>query len=172
MRFGRHVLIAAMLLLAGCGGSSGSSTGQGTAATGSGPATHAQFTAQAEAICRALRAEEAALKQRVAGLEKVSGSQEKAAAPLIGQIVALDRAADERLTALSEPPNDAASIGRLVAGLFQETDDASKIEQGFTTGDRPGAEAAEKALFVTHARDQTLAHRLGLQACVSESELE
>jgi hypothetical protein len=158
-----------MLLLAGCGGS-GSSTGQSTTAAGSGPATRAQFTAQAEAICHTLTAKEQALKQRVAALEHVSGSQEKAAAPLIGQIVALRLAANEKLAALSEPPNDAVRVGRLVAGLFGETDDIAKVQQAFATGDRPGAEAAEQALFTTHAHDQKRARALGLQACVSEAE--
>jgi hypothetical protein len=167
----RHVAIASIFFLAGCG-SSGSSTVPGTSAAGSAQATHAQFVAQAQAICRELKGKEAAFKQRVAALEKVPGSQEKGAAPLIGQIVALERAANAKLAALSEPPQDAVSIGRLVAGLYEEADDSSNIEKDFATGDGPAAEAAERALLSWHVFDQRRANKLGLQACVAETEAE
>jgi hypothetical protein len=160
--------VASLLLVAGCGGSSASST-QSSSATGSGPVTRAQFIARAGAICHALRAEEAALKHRVASLETAS-SAEKSAVPLISQIVGMERVANEKPTALSEPPQDAVRIGELFAGLAEEADDASSIEKAFSVGDTAASEAAENVLSTRHAYDQRLAQKLGLQTCVPEVE--
>jgi hypothetical protein len=153
----------AALLLSGCGGS-GTRTG---AAGASAATTKARFVAQAEAVCRALSAQEQPLKARQESLKGLPVAEaDKAFVSLARRVVSLSRAAEGKLQALPRPPDDAQAIEKLLTSFSEETADANDIANAAASRESTLGEGAEQALRRSIAANSALADAYGMKACI------
>jgi hypothetical protein len=130
--------------------------------------TKAQYIAQADAICRTLKSQQAPLKARVRALNGSSQntpSAIKALAPLVHQSVRFSRAADAKLESLSKPTGERGTIEKLLAGYSEEARHATNFADALEHEERGAWEAAEKALAKTLGLDRSLAHGYGFKVC-------
>lgn len=172
-------LATALVALAatGCGSTSTKTVAESTSpqavavharTTTSSPPARAQFIAQADAVCRTLKSEQAPLEARVHALNgssENSPSNYKALAVLLRQSVRFARTADAKLQSLSKPPGDRATIEKLFAGYSEEATDATKFADALAREERGAWEAAERALTKAIARDRGLARGYGFRVC-------
>ncbi|HTY96325.1 MAG TPA: hypothetical protein VMB91_04750 [Solirubrobacteraceae bacterium] len=163
------VLASVLLALAGCGSThtSGVTTAKVTSPAEKRSA-RAAFVAAANAVCAHLKAEEAPLKTRAGRLETAqSESAESESAPIMEQVVALARAAEDKLAAIVVPPEDAAAVEKLLTGFSEEAAYVHDTAVAFRKHERTAWEAALGSLSQVHTRDHGVALGLGLRECTS-----
>jgi hypothetical protein len=170
--------VLAALAAAGCGSTAtptatrpATSSRTETAAASEPIPTRAQFIAQADAICRRLRAEQAPLKARVAALQGLSErarSTFKTLASLLRQSIALARAADTRFAAIPRPVGDAATIDKLLAIHSEEVTEATNYANALDSYQRSAWEAAGAALTKAEAFDRGISQGYGMEVCGRE----
>jgi hypothetical protein len=158
----------ALVLLSGCGGSSGArDTPAGASGAGEG-AAKASFLAHAQALCRTLSAQEQPLKVRQESLKRLpSAVADKEFVALVRQLVALSRTAESRLRALPRPAGDAKDIERVRTSLSQQLADATEVASAAAKEESDVGEAAVLALRRSIAQNVGLAQRYGMKACLS-----
>jgi hypothetical protein len=155
---------------AGCGstGTPSASVHTGTSAEAPAPgATPARFVAAADAICRALHAQQQPLNDRVQALGNETAATRAQLRTLLQQSVVFARAAVAKLRALPQPPGDAAAIGRLLAGYAQEAAEVTSFAHSLTNQEPERQKFASGSLERTTASDGTLARSLGLKVCAA-----
>jgi hypothetical protein len=169
------------VLFAGCGSSSTktvtvpTSTHTATAGTSpvatTSPPTRAQFIAQADAVCRSLKSQQAPITSKVGELEAKSGTSSKSAlVALVLQDVTLARAADAKFAAIPKPPSDVATIEKLLTGYAEEATDLSNFADAYSNGERVAQESASASLKKAIAFDRGVAQGYGLKLCGGISE--
>jgi hypothetical protein len=169
---GAFCLIAgtAAMLLSGCGGSTTRTvTVQASAPSSPSGAlvTKPLFVAQADAICRALNAQEQPLKARQATLKDLpNGEAEKIFVSLAHQVVTFSRAADGKLRELPRPAADAHAIEALLTGFSEEVADASQIAAAAVSEENNLAEGAEQGLKRSVAENSAAAAEYGMKDCI------
>jgi hypothetical protein len=164
---GLAVLIGA-LLLSGCGSSSKSPSSSSTAAqavSAAGGPTKAQFSAQAEAICRSLANSEKPLEAQQAALKSETATSSGAFVSVARQVVALSRAADAKLHALPRPAAYAGPIGKLLAAFSEDVAYANDLAQAAAKEESDIGEAAERGLRRSITANSHLAGEFGLKLC-------
>jgi len=160
-------VVAAALLLSGCGSAATPTTTAHTTASPQGTTTKARFVAQAQAICRTLSEQEKPLKARQAALKGLPPeTADTAFVSLVQQVVALSRAAESKLRALPRPAGDAHAIERLMSALSEEATDASGIAKAADNQESGLGEAAELALKRSVAANSALAAAYGMSDCI------
>lgn len=172
---------AIALSCSGCGGA-GKASSTGTSTTGATSAsasrvpatsahspssTKAQFVAQAQAICRALGAQEKPLKARE---EAIKGEPATTMATdfvsLVRQAVAISRSTERKLQALAQPAADAHAIAALLNAFAEETIDANGIAKAANLQESTLGELAAKRLQQSIAKNSALAREYGMGDCV------
>jgi hypothetical protein len=169
--------VIALVVLAGCGSSSGSSSSATGAATGAeGVLTKAEFVARADAICEATKARQEPLRQKLEEVaQKARGEEQgtggitdgtrKELAQALGRIVAMSETSQSRIQALGIPKED---TGQLEA-IFQKVESSfeSSLAYGAALEQHEDARAqavAEKANTETH-ETAVLARQYGFKVC-------
>ena len=157
------------LLLSGCGTTGTPSATVHAKVSASSPQalpTKASFIAQAQAICRALSAQEAPLKTRQESLKGLpNAAADSAFVSLARHVVALSQAANGKLQALARPPGDASAISELVRNFSQDATYVADIAEAAVKQESTGGEDAEDLLKRSLARDSRLADAYGMQDC-------
>jgi hypothetical protein len=157
------------LCVAGCGSTSTQTGTDGTAgadATAKTAPTKAQFAAQAEAICHALNSQEKPLKARQEALKGLPTAEyDKDFVSVANQVVALSRAAAEKLKTLPRPAGDEATIEKAVATYAEEVVDVANISYAVANQESSAGEAAIAALKRSIATNAPLAEEFGLKDC-------
>lgn len=173
----RLVPLIFVIVLAGCGASSGGSSSSTEAATtGEGALTKAEFVAKADAICEATKAKQEPLRQKLEEVARKARSEEQGSggitdgtrrelAQALGRIVAMSEASQSRVQALGLPREDA---GQLEA-IFQKVESSfeSSLAYGAALKQHEDAKAqavAEKANTETH-ETAVLAKQYGFKVC-------
>lgn len=155
-----------VLVCAGCGSSSTPTTA-GNGSSTAGTATKAQFIAQAERICATLSSEEKPLRARQETLKGLPvATADKEFVSLVHQLVAFSRTAATKLTLLSQPPQDAQSIKKLLTSFSVESTDATDIASAASRQESNTGEADEQALRKSIANSRTLAAEYGMKDCI------
>jgi hypothetical protein len=149
-----------VLLLAGCGAS-------GSASTAGASAAKARFVADAQSVCRTLKAQEQPLKARQESLKgQPTAVADKAFVSVARQVAALSRAADGKLQALPRPAADAHAIAGLLTSFSQEIADVSDVANAVAENQPAIGESADAALRKSIAQNSALADAYGMNACV------
>ncbi len=161
---------AAAMLLSSCGGSSARTVTAraSTASSASGASvSKAHFVAQAEAICRALNAQEQPLKARQETLKKLpSSTADKVFVSLARQVVTVSRAAEGKLRALPRPAADAHAIEALLTAFSEEVVDVSEIAGAAVNEENNLAEGAERGLKRRVSENSAAAAGYGMKGCL------
>ncbi len=158
----------ALLMLAGCGASSApQDTSTGTSASDA-SAAKASFVAHAQEVCRTLNAQEQPLKLRQESLKRLPSTvADKEFIALVHQLVALSRAAEDKLRALPPPPGDAHDIEGVLTGFSQQLADVTEVASAAAKEESDVGEAAVLALRRSIAHNIALAQRYGMKACLN-----
>lgn len=168
--------VAALVVLAGCGSSSGDSSSATGAASGGGSLTKPEFVAKADALCEAAKAKQEPLRKKVGEVAQRARAEEqsregltdgtrKELAKALRQVVALAEGSLLRVQALGRPTEEA---GQLEA-IFQKIESAfeSSLAYGAALEHHEDAEAqaiAERANAETR-ETANLAKRYGFKVC-------
>jgi hypothetical protein len=148
-----------LVLLAGCGAS-------GSASTAGALAAKARFVADAQSVCRTLKAQEQPLKARQESLKgQPTAVADKAFVSVARQVAALSRAADAKLQALPRPTADAHAIAGLLTSFSQEIADVTNVANAVAENQPAVGESADAALRKSIAQNSALADAYGLNAC-------
>jgi hypothetical protein len=162
-------LSAAVLMviaLGGCGATTRYAITAQRPATSTQPAlTRAQFIAQADAICRALKLKRDSIQQRVNEAKSA-----KAAVPLAHQYIADARSADEQIAALRPPVADQAAFHQLNNGYSEEAEEASAGAEDLASEQVEAGQKATRTLHAKVAFDEGLARGIGLTDCTNSKE--
>ena len=162
------VVIATLLSGCGSGGSSTSSggpttsSGASSASTGNGRLSKADFIAQGDAICEANVVKEKAVPQP-------SGSDVKAAASYLPQLLSIVADEDAKLRALKAPAADQATIDAALAELDSALADFRKAETAANAGNAATFQSESRAAQVPANDATTKLHAYGFQHCPSPS---
>jgi hypothetical protein len=171
MRLRPAVLMSFLAIAAaGCGstGTPSASVHTGTSAGTQTPgATTAHFIAAADAICQALHAQQLPLNARVQALTQETSAARAQLQTLLRQSVVYVRAADTKLKALPQPPSDAATIDRLLAGYDEEAEEVISFADSLTRLEPERQRFSSGSLERTTASDRKLAESLGMKACAA-----
>ncbi len=158
------------LAIAGCGSTSTPSasvhpaTSAGTPTSG---ATTARFVAAADTICQKLHSQQQPLDARVQALTHETAAAKAELQALLRQSVVYARAADAKLRALPQPPNETAAIDRLLAGYAQEAAEVTSFADSLTNQEPERQKFSSGSLERTTASDAKLAESLGLKVCAA-----
>lgn len=167
------IFVVALVVLAGCGSSSGSSS---SATDGEGALTKSEFIVKADAICEATKVRQEPLRQKLERVARKARGEEqgtggitdgtrKELAQALGRIVAMSEASQSQIQALGLPEEDA---GQLEA-IFQKLESSfeSSLAYGAALEQHEDAQAqavAEKANTETH-ETAVLAKQYGFKVC-------
>jgi hypothetical protein len=154
----------------GCG-STGTSSVSVNAATSARmstrDATATRFIAAADAICGTLRAQQQPLNDRVEALGNETAAARAQLQVLLRRSVVFASAAQARLRALPQPPSEAATIDRLLAGYAHEAAQVSGFADSLTSREPEGQKFSSASLERITASDRKLAASLGLKVCAA-----
>lgn len=170
------IFVAALVVLAGCGSSSGgSSSATETATGGEGVLSKAEFVAKADAICQASKAKQEPRRQKLEEVARTARGEErtggitdgtrKELAQALGRIVAMSEASQSQIQALGPPQEDADQL----EAIFQQVESSfeSSLAYGAALEQHEDAKAqavAEKANTETH-ETAVLAKQYGFKVC-------
>lgn len=137
--------VAVVLIVAACGGSGGT--------------TKAEYVRQANGVCR-----DAA--KRAAALEAPAGDDVAGVPKAAAAVVAVQRAALERIREIKAPTEDRPDIAKWIALVDQTIDQAEVSAQSQKDGDITRAVTANANGAALDQRADELARRYGLRTCV------
>jgi hypothetical protein len=158
----------ALVLLAGCGGSSASHNAPAGTSASDASAAKASFVAHAQELCRTLDAQEQPLKVRQESLSHLPSTvADKEFVALVDQLVALSRTAESKLRALPRPAGDTRDIEALLTSFSQQLTDATEVASAAGKEESDLGEAAVLALKRSIAKNVALAQRYGMKGCLS-----
>lgn len=150
---------------AGCGStSSHPASGAPTAATRQ---AEARFIAGAQAICRAVSAQQKPLRARQESLKSLPPAvSDRDFVALADEVVTLSSSAYTHLSALPRPAGERAEIEKLLAAYQGQTRDAANLAYAVAHKEDPVGEAAAGALKHSIEVNAHEAARLGMGACM------
>lgn len=168
------IFLVALVVLAGCGSSSG---GSGSATdTGEGALTKVEFVAKADAICEASKAKQEPLRQKLEEVARKARGEEQSSggitdgtrrelAQALGRIVAMSEASQSQIQALGIPKEDADQL----EAIFQKVESSFESSLAYGAALEQHADAktqavAEKANTETH-ETAVLAEQYGFKVC-------
>jgi hypothetical protein len=156
--------IAVAGLVAGCGGGSGSSTGEGDEAR----LSHTEWVSQADAICsvdhEANAARESEFEGMVAGGLTTAKVREEAAELIRGAVPSVETEV-KGIRALRPPSADEAEVIRVVGGLERTAQLDEKFAEALETGSAHELEAVIGMVAANGGRLEALAGELGTKVC-------
>jgi len=124
--------------------------------------------ARAEAVCRALSAQEKPLKARQEALKGLSPEVADAKfVEIVGKVVAYSQTAAGELAAIPRPAADAQPIEKLESSFSQETADAKTIDQAARKQESDLGEDAQDALRKTIDENLPQAEAYGMKDCIA-----
>lgn len=156
--------LAVAVLVAGCGGGSTSSTGEGEEAR----LSHTEWVSQADAICSVDHEANASREGEFEGL--VEGGltnarvREEAAELLRGAVPSVETEV-KGIRALRPSPADEARVIRVVGGLERTQQLDEKLAEALETGSVHELEAVIAQVNANGSRLQALARELGTKVC-------
>jgi hypothetical protein len=160
----------AAVTVAGCGSNGAGTTGAhagGSASSAGTQSTTASFVVRAEAICRALSAQEQPLKARQESLKGLSTTASaKTFVSIAHQVVTFSHTADDKLQALARPPGDTRAIEQLLSAFAREIVYATNIATAATNEENTPGEDAENELRRSIAANSALAATYGMKDCI------
>jgi len=156
---------AAVLAVAGCGGSDDAkpaSTGDGAPAAAR-PLTKAQFAAQADAICRAVKRDHKPYADKVDALPR--GADLTRVAPLLEATLQRSRRGLARLRALRAPAEDEAALEAYYAAAQRVLEAHAQLADAARANDRPAGNKVARATAALSRDEQRRASAYGLTDC-------
>jgi hypothetical protein len=129
--------------------------------------TTAHFIAAADAICRALHAQQQPVNARVGALTQETKAARAQLQSLLRRSVVYVHAADNKLKALPRPPGEAAEINRLLAGYDEEAEEVSSFADSLTRLEPERQRFSSGSLERTTAADRKVAESLGMKTCAA-----
>jgi hypothetical protein len=167
-------VLAAAAALGGCGGTGAARTAStaAPATTGSTPTTPADpakaaYIAQADAVCRDLRASLTPLQAqaRTVAAEGDTPQGFAVAGAVSRRVAALEQAELTRLRGLRAPAGDGVVVASYLAQGQQAVAGVGLLAAAFAKGDETAIAAAEANVARTAARAKGLAQGYGLKVC-------
>jgi hypothetical protein len=152
------------VLVAGCGGGSSSSTGEGDEAR----LSHTEWVSQADAICSVDHEANASRESEVEGLVEgglTNAKVREEAAELIRGAVPSVETEVKGIRALRPAPADEAEVIRVVGGLERTQQLDEKLAEALETGSVHELEAVIGQVAANGARLKALAGELGTKVC-------
>jgi len=156
--------MAAALLVAGCGGGSGSSTGEG----GEARLSHTEWVSQADAICSVDHEANASRESEVEGLVEgglTNAKVREEAAELIRGAVPSVETEVKGIRALRPASADVAEVIRVVGGLERTAQLDEKFAEALETGSAHELETVIGQVAANGSRLEALAGELGTKVC-------
>lgn len=159
-----------ILVAAGCGGGASSTGGSSSEPTReSGPSTKAAFIEEADAECSNYQAQVAPIKAALEELENVpdpeSPQNEKKLGEGLNEAIAAAEGELESLRALQPPPNDAATIEKMLDTAEQGNAIGTEAAAALEAGDTKRFGELAKEVEATNNRAKGMAERYGLEVC-------
>lgn len=155
---------AVALLVAGCGGGSGTSTDAG----GEARLSHTEWVSQADAICsvdhEANAKRESEFEGMVEGGLTTAKVREEAAELIRGAVPSVETEF-KGIRALRPPPEDEAEVIRVVGGLERTAQLDEKVAEALETGSAHELEVVIGMVAANGQRLETLAGDLGTKVC-------
>ncbi|MGO8905949.1 MAG: hypothetical protein ACLQMH_10045 [Solirubrobacteraceae bacterium] len=161
------VVTLAALVGTGCGTTSTQTVRVPTTSAATPVPTRAGFIAQADEICQTAQTQLTPLKARVEALQgqTPSSSIYKTLGTLLREDVTISRAVEKKLQALPQPPADAATIEKILAGLSEEITDKNNAANAVANEETSAIEADSTADKKAKAYDEGLAQGYGMKVC-------
>jgi len=156
--------MAAAVLVSGCGGGSGSSTGEG----GEARLSHTEWVSQADAICSVDHEANASREGEFEGLVEgglTNAKVREEAAELIRGAVPSVETEVKGIRALRPAPADEAEVIRVVGGLERTAQLDEKFAEALETGSAHELEAVIGQVAANGSRLEALAAELGTKVC-------
>jgi hypothetical protein len=156
--------LAVAALVAGCGGGSSSSTGEGDDAR----LSHTEWVSQADAICSVDHEANASREREVEGLVEgglTSAKVREEAAELIRGAVPSVETEAKGIRALRPAPADEAEVIRVVGGLERTQQLDEELAEALETGSAHELEAVIGQVAANGSRLEALARALGTKVC-------
>ncbi len=156
--------VVVAVLVTGCGGGSGSSTGEADEAR----LSHAEWVSQADAICSVDHEANATLESEFQALAKgglTSAKVREEAAELLRGAVPSVETEVEGIRALRPAPADEAQVIRVVGGLERTQRLDEKLAEALETGSAQELEAVIGQVAANGTRLEALAGELGTKVC-------
>jgi hypothetical protein len=156
--------LAVAVLVAGCGGGSGSSTGEADDAR----LSHTEWVSQADAICSVDHEANASRESEFEGLMEGGLTNAKVrdeAAELLRGAVPSVETEVKGIRALRPTPADEAEVIRVVGGLERTQQLDEKLAEALETGSAHELEAVTAQVAANGTRLEALAGELGTKVC-------
>jgi hypothetical protein len=151
------------LAVAGCGGGSSSTTGASGAsgAAGTTPLSQSEFVSQANAACKDVNDQVAALKAPASTLS--------AQAATIEQEIPIIASGVGKLTAITPPADLQSKYSQWLSQAKQQVSLATQLAAAEKANDTAKAQSVAKQLQANSGQNDSLAHDLGLTECAKNA---
>lgn len=153
------IVLAGSLALAGCGGSSATTSTSGS--TGAKTNDRATYIAKADALCKSANARQEALRKRSLGLAVTK------LPPVLKQQAGIAGSLSADLGRLTPPTGDAATVGRFVKSVSQLAVYSRAVANSIAANHSFAARALAGKLTVARQQEKLLGQGYGYKTCAS-----